>query len=483
MALKVLLVDPDDEWLDEAEKYLKEQFYDVKVVSNGKDAQLELYNDKFFAVIINFDIKNHAGSQVLKFISMNHPSQRVIVIVENPERMDEVDFSEEKIKKMAVVEIAIRPFENSHLKDLLEGHQSLNDLMSTIPKKKGVSKEEEVSENDEDFTSIRIDEFYSSKSVLFDVFIKLKSNRYIKILHAGDQFSKERIDKYKNEKKLEMLYFKVIDRRKYIQYHNFLAKKMINTEIIPAASKMKMLQNTASKFAEEVFTQGVKPQVVDQGKQVCENIYNMVEKQKDLYKLLRGYQDFDPNAYTHAFLTSMFTTSIIKQFDWQSKVTIEATALACLFHDIGKMKLPRELLEMRPVDMNDEQLELYQTHPELGVETIEGNRLIHNSVKQIIMQHHEHYDGTGFPSNRRGSKILTLANIVCLANDFVHIITDNEVAPVVALKMILTDETSVSKYNSMIVENFIKVFVDPENILKKESSLPSNSRVVNKKAS
>lgn len=483
LALKVLLVDSDDEWLDQAETFLQEQLYEVKVVSNGKDAQLELYNDKFFAIIINFDVKNHSGAQVLKFISMNHPSQRVIVVVESAERMEKDDFSEEQIRKMAVVEIAIKPFELTHLKDLLEGHQSLNDLMSTIHKKKGVSKEEEVTSDDDQFTSIKIDEFYSSKAVLFDVFVKLKSNRYIKILHAGDQFTKDRIDKYKNEKKVEYLHFKNCDRRKYIQYHNYLAKKMINTEIIPASSKMKMLQNTASKFAEEVFTEGVKPQIVDQGKMVCENIYSMVEKQKDLYKLLRGYQEFDPNAYTHAFLTSMFTTCIIKQFDWQSKVTIETTALACLFHDIGKMKLPRELLELRPIEMNDEELDLYKTHPELGVEIIEGNRMINNSVKQIILQHHENYDGTGFPSARKGSKILTLSNILCLANDFVHVITDNEVAPVVALKMILTDEESVSKYNSMIIENFIKVFVDPGAIEKETSTLPSNSRLVNKKAS
>jgi len=482
LALKVLIVDHSDEWIESASTFLKEQMYEVKSVNNGKDAQLALYNDKFFAVVLNYSVKNHSGSQVLKFIKTNHPSQRVIMILDSKDMLESGSLSEDKLKKMGAMEVACKPFELDHLKDLLEGHQSLGDLMSTIPKREGTSEEEEVDMSDDDFTKVRIDQFYSSQAVLFAIYIRLKENRFIKILHAGDQFTKDRIDKYKNEKGVEFLYFHNSDRRKFIQYNNFLAKKLINTEVAPAISKVNLLKNVSEKYMEEVFTVGVKPQVVDQGKEVCENIYNLVEKQEDLYKLLKTYQDFDPNAFTHAFLVSMFSTAIIKQFDWQSKTTIETTAMACLFHDIGKMKLPKELLEKRPLEMDDEEMELYKTHPELGVEVVEGNRMINNSIKQIIIQHHEHFDGTGYPYGKRGSKILTLSNIVLLADDFVHLMIDEELKPVEALKAILSRKEMVTRYNSMIVENFIKVFTDPEKIIK-ESNLPSNSKVLNKKAS
>ncbi len=480
MALKVLIVDHSDEWIDSAATFLKEQMYEVSSVNNGKDAQLALYNDKYFAVILNYSVKNHSGSQVLKFIKTNHPSQRVVLILDSEELLE--DLTEEKLKKMGAMEIAAKPFELDTLKELLEGHQSLGDLMNTIPKREGASEEEEVDMSDDDFTKVKIDQFYSSQAVLFAIYIRLKENRFVKILHAGDQFSKERIDKYKNDKGVEYLYFHNSDRRKFIQYNNFLAKKLIKVEQAPAQSKVNLLKNVSEKYLEEVFTVGVKPQVVDQGKEVCANIFDLVEKQDDLYKLLRSYQDFDPNAFTHAFLVSMFSTCIIKQFEWQSRTTIETTAMACLFHDIGKMKLPKELLEKRPLEMDDAEMELYKTHPELGVEIVEGNRMINNSIKQIILQHHEHFDGTGYPYGKRGSKILTLSNIVCLADDFVHLMIDEEMIPVDALKTLLSRKEMISRYNSMIVENFIKVFVDPSKIVK-ESQLPSNSKVVNKKVS
>ncbi|MDD4974418.1 MAG: HD domain-containing protein [Bacteriovorax sp.] len=483
MALKILLVDPDEAWLSSAKKFLIAQMYDVVIVNNGRDAQLSLYNEKFFAVIMNYDIQNHSCTQVLKFIKSNYTNQRVIVIIDNKELVDNGIVSEEKLQKLGVAEMAVKPFDLPYLKDLLEGHQSLGDLMAGVTKKEGTSEEQEVAATDENFSSIKIDEFYSSQAVLFDIYIKLKEDKYLKILHAGDSFSKERIDKYKNEKKIDSLYFHNSDRRKFIQFNNHLAKKLIDNKSVPIYNKVNQLKNVSEKFIEEAFTVGLKPQVIEQGREVCENVYNLIESQPNLFSVLKSFQNFDPTAFAHSFLVTLYSTAIIKQFEWQSKTTIETTAMACMFHDIGKTLLSKEFINLRPKDMSPEQFEMFKNHPALGLQIIESSRAINNSVKQIILQHHEAYDGTGFPYGKKGNKILTLANIVGLADDFVHIMIDDKLQPIDALRKILTDKVAVKRYNSILVEKFINVFVDPEKI-HKEMALPSNSRVVGgKKAS
>lgn len=479
MALKVLLVDPDEAWLTSAKSFLEAQMYEVQAVANGRDAQLSLYNDKFFAVIMNYDVQNHSCMQVLKFIKTNYTNQRVIIVVNDKGLVESGVVSEEKLQKIGVAEIAVKPFEVPYLKELLEGHQSLGDLLAGVPKKEGMSDETEVSMTDENFSKIKIDEFYSSQAVLFDIYIKLNDNKYLKILHTGDTFSKERIDKYKNDKKVDSLYFHNSDRRKFIQYNNFLAKKLIDNKAVPALNKVNQLKNVSEKYIEEAFTVGIKPQVIDQGKEVCENIYNMIENQNDLFQVLRSFQNFDPTAYAHSFLVTLYSTAIIKQFEWQSKTTIETTAMACMFHDIGKMLLPKDLANMKASEMNEEQLELYKKHPELGLQLIESSRAINNSIKQIILQHHEAYDGSGFPHQKKGNKILTLANIVCLVDDFVHIMIDQKLQPTEALRKILTNKDGIKRYNAILIEKFINVFVDPGK-LQKDSALPSNSRIVKK---
>lgn len=485
MALKLLLVDPSEDWLYSTKQSLVKELYTVDIVSNGKEAQLALYNNKYFAVVLNIETKNHSGLQVLKFIKTNYASQRVVMIIEKlvEDTTDEEAMTPDRLTKLGATDVLVKPFELSTLLTTLEGHQSLGDMVANLPRNRGDSKEEEVEVKDEKFTSVKIDEFYSTQPVLFDVFIKLKSDRYIKILHAGDSFSPHRLDKYKTEKKVDKLFFQKKDLSKFIKFNNYLAGKMIDNDHVQSVTKVKMIKNVAEKFMEQSFTEGLKPQIIDQGRDICENVFKLVDKQKDLYKVLRSFQEFDPSAYSHAFIVTLFTTSIIKQFDWQSKVTIETSAFACLFHDIGKMKLPPNILNMRPEAMSDDEKLEYYKHPEYGVQMVEGNNMINNSIKQIILQHHENYDGTGFPEHKRGSKILTLANIVHLADEFAHIIVDQELKPLEALKVLLGQREKLIWFNSTIVENLIKVFTDPDKI-KKDFILPSNSNIIpSKKAS
>ena len=483
MALKVLLVDPNTDWLESASEQLKGKLYQINSVTNGRDAQIALYNEKFFSVIINYEVQNHSATQVLKFIKTNYSAQRVIVVMEDENPIKQEEISVERLIRMGATEALIKPFTFDVLCQTLEGQQTLGDLVSSLERKEGVSDEVEVKVEDSHFVEIRISEFYSSKAVLFDIFIKLASGRYIKILHAGDTFSKERLDKYETDKGVTHLYFHKNDRRKYVQFTNFLTNKLVKNKAVPGENKTNMLKSVSDKYMQETFEVGLKPQVVQQGKEICTNVYHFLEKQDDLYKLLRNYQELDPDAFTHSFSVTMFASAIIKQFEWQSRATIENTALACMYHDIGKIKLPEALREKSTKEMNEQELETYKTHVELGVGMVEGHIMINHSVKQIILQHHEYYNGTGFPHNLRGNRILTLANILCLANDFVHIIIDEKISPTDALKKIITDKEKVAQYNSLIVENFIKVFADPGK-LRRENILPANSRIVpNRKAS
>ncbi|MCO4795268.1 MAG: HD domain-containing protein [Bacteriovoracaceae bacterium] len=482
MALRVLLIDPDESWLTSADELFKKHLYAVDTVTNGKDAQIKMMNGKYFAVVMNYAVKNHTANQVLKFMNrMVHDyDPRVVIILEEEDLGDDDDRTDERLKKEGVDEILIKPFELEDLITVLEGHQGISDIVNNLPKRKGQSDEVEVDMSDDNFTKIKIDDFYSLKSVLYDIYVRLKSGRYIKILHSGDEFSSERLDNYKNEKGVEYLYFHVKDRKKYIKFNDHLVKKALKSNKMDSHKKTNMLKNVAEKFMEESFVEGLKPVIIEQGRQICENVYNLIEGEESLYKLLRNYQDFDPSAFSHAYLVTLFSSAIIMQFEWQSKTMIENTALACMFHDIGKMKLPKDILEVRPEDMNESQLAEYQKHPELGLEIVQDNRTITTAVKQIIHQHHEYFDGSGYPNALKGQSILTLANIVSLADIFSHIIVENNLKPIEALKFMLGNPEVVVKFNSMIFEKFINVFVDPGKV-KKNHALPSNSRMVSSK--
>jgi putative nucleotidyltransferase with HDIG domain len=477
MALNLMIADPDPSWLAAAKEFFEEKMYKVDTADNGKNAQLQIYNNQYFACIINLSLQRHSGAEVLKFIKNSHKALRVVVILENKDILTAGDWTVDKLIKMGATEIVVKPFEMAHLADVLEGHQTLNDVVNSLPRKEGQSSEVEVGDDDSQFTKIKIDEFYSSKAVLFDIFIRLGQNKYIKILHCGDTFSPERIDNYRNKKNVEFLYFHNNDRKKYIQYLNFLGQKFTESEKVSDASKMQLLGRVSDKFLEEAFTIGVKPQVVEQGKELAQSVTKMVQKQKDLWKVLREWQVLDPNAYSHTHLVMIYAAGIIFQFEWQSKSMLETSAMAAMFHDIGKMKLPPELMSKKTSEMTPEELEQYKKHPELGAQMLEGHLTLSQSVRQIILQHHECFDGTGFPNGLKANKVLTLANIIRISDDFVHKMMDEGTNPMVTLKNMLQDKAGLTRYASVIVENFIRLFADPAK-LGKNFSMPNNSRLV-----
>ena len=487
--LKILIADPDEAWSKGAKEYFTKNLYHVDSVDNGKKVQINISADKYFALIISEQISNFPLVSVLKYLKNNAPGVRVIITttadlqlsVASPERLEML----KQIVRMGFQEPIKRSDDYKVLKNLMDSGQNINAIISKGPIREGVSDEEEVAKNDDQFCDVRIEEFFSGKSVLFDVYVKISTNKYVKILHEGDSFSNERIKKYKDEKGVQYLYFSVEDRKKYIMYSNYMTEKLISNEKISTKTKVSMLKNTTEKFVEDAFSEGMKPQIIEQGKHICTNVYKLIENEKNLYQLLRDYQDFDPDAYSHAYLVTLFAGSILKQFEWQSQSTLETTSLACMFHDIGKSKLPPQMLHRGDLDLSAEEVTLYQTHPQVGAQMLEGNRMVTISVKQIILQHHECYDGSGYPQGLKGSKILTLSNIVKLADDFVHVVVDRKLRPVDALRHLLRQKESTAKYNSAIVENFIKVFADPEKIKKENKNLQLSNinNIANRKVS
>jgi len=460
MGINLLIADPDPKWSQDAKAFFESSIYEVYSFQNGKEVQMAIYSHKFVAAIISQSLQNHSAIQILNYIKTSRPELNVIVSLEvNTKQADII-----KIEKMGFKYFIQKPFSFNDLHKMVENIQDIEEVIAHMPTREGQLDEEEVKVSDCEFTQIKIDELYSGKPVLFDIFVQLNNNHYVKILHEGDTFNIDRINKYKEDKGIEFLYFKTKDRKKYLKFTNHLVKKLAQEKIVTGKVKVSMLKTASEKFLEEICTEGMEACVLDEGVAVCQNITSVIDGEASLHLLLREFVDFDPRAVSHAFAITFFSSVILKQLKWNSKKTVDTMSLACMFHDLGKSKLSPELVEMRPQDMNPEQLAEYKTHPRLGSDLLAKEKHINSTIRQIIHQHHEYYDGSGFPGKLKGSQITNLAKIICLANDFVHVVTDNNLNPLDGVKRILSSETSVRRYDPIILETFMLAFIDPKKI-------------------
>lgn len=87
---------------------------------------------------------------------------------------------------------------------------------------------------------------------------------------------------------------------------------------------------------------------------------------------------------------------------------------AAIVHDIGKLSVPVEILS-KPGRLSDAEQNILKSHPQAGYEILEGIEFPW-PIAQIVQQHHERIDGTGYPLGLKGDEILLEAQILTVAD-------------------------------------------------------------------
>ncbi len=73
---------------------------------------------------------------------------------------------------------------------------------------------------------------------------------------------------------------------------------------------------------------------------------------------------------------------------------LQLLGLGCLLHDVGKMRIPPEVLN-KPSRLTDEEMQLIKMHPVYGFEMVRGS--VPPAVAEVVLYHHRRWDGTGYP--------------------------------------------------------------------------------------
>src|SRR6185503_10814397 len=92
-----------------------------------------------------------------------------------------------------------------------------------------------------------------------------------------------------------------------------------------------------------------------------------------------------------------------------------AVSQAARLHDVGKLGLPDTLLGARGADLDERERAELSRHPLIGARLVEGIDLPAGTL-EIIRQHHERVDGTGYPQSLPGEQIVAGARLLAVAD-------------------------------------------------------------------
>jgi diguanylate cyclase (GGDEF)-like protein len=105
-----------------------------------------------------------------------------------------------------------------------------------------------------------------------------------------------------------------------------------------------------------------------------------------------------------------------------SKEDIDVLENAAILHDVGIVGVPANILSKKRT-LNDREVELVRKHPFLGAKMVEGVPGM-ESTRRTILEHHEHFDGSGYPHGLRGTDICLTARILGVAEYYDSIISE-----------------------------------------------------------
>ncbi len=121
----------------------------------------------------------------------------------------------------------------------------------------------------------------------------------------------------------------------------------------------------------------------------------------------------DPYTSGHQQRVAELTRAIARELGL-SENQIEGIYIAAAIHDIGKISLPAEILS-KPVQLSDIELSLIQTHSQTGYDILKGINFPW-PIAEIVLQHHERVNGSGYPRRLAEDEILLEARIVGVAD-------------------------------------------------------------------
>lgn len=121
----------------------------------------------------------------------------------------------------------------------------------------------------------------------------------------------------------------------------------------------------------------------------------------------------DPYTAGHQHRVSELATAIAGEMQL-SEEQVQGIHLAAIIHDLGKIHIPAEILS-KPGKLNNIEFMLIKTHPEEGYNILKDVKFPW-PIADIILQHHEKLDGSGYPQGLKGDEILLEAKIICVAD-------------------------------------------------------------------
>ncbi|WP_232373578.1 HD-GYP domain-containing protein [Alteromonas sp. RKMC-009] len=218
----------------------------------------------------------------------------------------------------------------------------------------------------------------------------------------------------------------VIDLSKQFEPDEEAAVPVPAEEPVPAKKKPRVSMTSELVRAENLYKQGKEIQktllkAVQQGlpfddripSEFSQNLVASVERNPDALLCLTRIREKDDYLLEHSLNVAIILANFARHMG-MSDDEVQELAFAGFLHDMGKIRVPDEILH-KPGRLTDEEMDVMKKHVEYGVDALHEVNLNPDLIR-TVSEHHERLDGFGYPAGTKGDNISTAGRMLAVAD-------------------------------------------------------------------
>ncbi|MCM1190899.1 MAG: HD domain-containing protein [Butyrivibrio sp.] len=232
-------------------------------------------------------------------------------------------------------------------------------------------------------------------------------------------------------------YFKIFQQKhgdNLMHYKRLMISFVMEGRQIPDEALLSIYSDMASTY--------------DSGTVLLDYLYNLVPNEDEL-------------TFTHCLNSALLGGTFA---DWMEleKQDKETLILSCFYYDIGKLRLPYEIL-WKSGRLSEEEYALVKKHPVIGYAILNNTSSVNQRIKNAVIMHHERMDGSGYPYHMKGSGIDIFARYVAIIDTYIAMASPRSYRTALTPLQILDNfQKNLSVYDTEILLPLMKRISDAQ---------------------
>ncbi|MBK9294486.1 MAG: HD domain-containing protein [Oligoflexia bacterium] len=261
------------------------------------------------------------------------------------------------------------------------------------------------------YYKIRLASLHPYTPITFDLYV-LINQKYVLYMRAGAAFEGDKLEHLLN-RRADVFYIRYEEKDAYKKY----VKARVDDTKLKAEEKALILKEHSFTLVEELFENPKVDEALEESKELISNFISFIDAEPTAVGGLIGLSSHDFYTYNHSLDVCIYSLGLGQKSGITNKDELSDLGRGALFHDLGKRKVPVEII-CKQGTLDEAEWAQMKRHPLYGLQILNEFPNISDAIKACCFEHHENHTGNGYPQGIKGNEIHPMARIVAITDTY-----------------------------------------------------------------